>query len=110
MNTVKPLNSKVIHNNPNPGCSKCETAMCATCPKNAIKDVPEVANYSRAKRAALALLGPKARIWRGDIGPDGTMKDPLVMVGFEMNPGRLVLGFGDTFQEALEAAVEKNRS
>ena len=39
MNTVKPLNSKVIHNNPNPGCSKCETAMCATCPKNAIKDV-----------------------------------------------------------------------
>lgn len=84
--------------------TKCEVNYdkapnCTNCPHKAIREVPEVKNYSQAKRSALALLGPRARVWHGE------PNTPPVSIGIEQNPGRLVLGFGDTFQDALEKAV-----
>ena len=95
----------------NPTCKACEkkaakdglVVNCTGCKTKVVRDVPGVENYSQTKRAALALLGPKARVWSGE------PQRPPVSIGFEVNPGRHVIGFGDTFQEALEKAVEANR-
>ena len=100
---VKP--SRVVNTGVNPSCKACKTAECASCPSRLLKDVPEVENYSQTKRAARRLLGDRARVWLGKM-----QQEPPVMIGFEKNPGRQVLGFGDSFQTALEQAVTAYRS
>ena len=97
--------TRVVNDGVNPRCQKCKTAACASCPSKLLKDVPEVKNYSQTKRAVLKLMGDKARVWSGL-----PQQEPPVMIGFEQNPGRLVLGFGDTFQDALEKAIIAHRS
>lgn len=110
MNEKPTTDAKVIQNNPNPACKQCKTAACENCPTKAVRDVPKVSNYSQCKRAALQFLGDSARVWQGDVADDGRLVEPAVMVGIDQKPGRLVLGFGDTFQKALELAVISRRS
>jgi hypothetical protein len=68
-------------------------------------EVPKVKNYSQARKVALREIGPDARVWKGESG-----KEPAWMVGRDMKPGRLVLGFSDTLQEALEKAVAAHKA
>lgn len=73
--------------------------------KKMIKPTPpsKVMNYSQCKRAANKLLGPNARVWHGK-GTEAT-----VMVGYEMNPGRNILGSGKNYKDALEMAVKNKK-
>lgn len=102
--------------NDNPACRTCEmdahkegnpitadSARCKACPNGKIRDVPTVENYSQTKRVALRLLGDKARVWHSAV-------QTQVQVGFDLNPGRKVLGDAPTFQGALEKAVAAHRS
>ena len=68
-------------------------------------EVPEVKNYSQTKRAVLDLIGPTARVWMDEPG-----KEPVIMIGIDQKPGRLILGFGETFQDALANAVAAHRA
>ena len=91
----------------NPTCKKCREpakTACPGCKTKVVQDVPEVKNYSQTKRLAIRFIGLDARVWH-----DNEPTEPKVMVGRDMKPGRLVLGFGDTFQEALEKAVAAHR-
>ena len=101
---VKPMKA-VKTEEVNPTCYKCQQDPekkpdCPTCPHRALRDIPEVLNYSATKRAALKFLGPTARVWH-----KGSIE-----VGFDTYPGRHILAKGETFQEALEVAIAAHRT
>lgn len=100
MKNVKP--TKVVAE-VNPGCAKCQEQekppACTACARKAARKVPAIWNYSQAKRAASHFLGLGARVWQKNQGKNE------ISVGFELSPGRKVLGTGSSFQEAVENAV-----
>lgn len=110
MNDTKPSKPQVVKSDivmnslRNRTCRKCyidqtKSSDCPNCPRAKLMTVPDVDNYSQCKRAALEFLGVNSRVWKGKTG------EPTIIIGFEGNPGRIMLGYGDSYQQALEDAV-----